>query len=198
MTKWIETYHVVPAVEEWLIERGYTWDREVIFTNGLRADFIATYPQTGEVMIIEVKGDKYNPDKVVKQVTDYGVIYGNPNAKLAIAIPATALRESLELICEKRGIQLILLDCVAFEFETELATPIVEQRIIPVEPDVSAIRALILTGDELEAFSTLDPDIQLVVIDCILKHSTAPIEALAASRGIDLHLDKETYKSWNS
>lgn len=110
MNKWSEALDVVPLVEKLLVERGYTWQREVTVEGG-RIDFLATHTVAGDVLIVEAKALCHNADKVVAQVTGYAEALGVANAKLAIALPKTEIRESLEALCERRGIEVIGVDC---------------------------------------------------------------------------------------
>jgi len=96
---------VHPAMEKWLIENGYTFEREVYMPDYGRADFVATHPVKPQ-LIVECKKDCKALTRTITQASDYRQQF-NKQARIVIGVPNHTITDKSIALCQKRHVTLI-------------------------------------------------------------------------------------------
>lgn len=107
-TRVYERTIIHPAVAAILSGRGYEFRQEVIMPDYGRADFVG-HDKNGKCLIVEAKAMCAEFGQAIMQVCDYRAQF-DPDADVAIAVPAETIFQRARDVCIKRRIELIEVD----------------------------------------------------------------------------------------
>lgn len=110
-----ESMSVRPLAAEWLNKHGYEFHPQVRLPGNLRTDYLARHKITGEILILEVKGNITHWYRDLPKILSYRDAIKPLNPQLALALPYSELTRRITTDCDAHDIFII-----------ELTTPIDE------------------------------------------------------------------------